>query len=76
MGFFDANTKIVWARNRLENWVILTFNHGVEGSSPSALTMKSGITCILRVGVTPIQGPGGAAGTQNSRGLKSRFRNL
>jgi hypothetical protein len=25
----------------------VTFNHGVEGSSPSALTMKSGITCIL-----------------------------
>jgi hypothetical protein len=28
----------VWAISGLGNRLILTFNHGVEGSSPSALT--------------------------------------
>jgi hypothetical protein len=35
---FGADTGKAVCINGLENWLILIFNHGVEGSSPSALT--------------------------------------
>ena len=55
----DANTIFVWAISGLENRLGLTFNHGVEGSSPSALTNKPGhYLHFMRLGRTRLGTPG------------------